>query len=311
MILFENGTGYYGGNNRFCYGEQYVAEDFLLQSDSVITKVNLIISENDGVTAPLEKIEYKIYLDSGGGVGSEVFSGNVTEFTRVYHSYLGWYTRYKYSFDLHNISLIQGIYWLGLRAFPSQWEFHWDIPTSGSYRGVSLSGNNEGDPSSYGPPDGSDFNHVFSIEGPTFDVSFTATPTNGIPNTVFIFTDTSTGGPISWQWSFGDGSTSTEQNPTHLYESPGVYTVSLTATNLSGSSTETKIDYITVVAPTISVLRTPDLAVDPSDIHSYYAVRSEDGFFSVLENKGASVSYPSHMQNNVSIGFSRKKGPTL
>ncbi|MCC6461215.1 MAG: T9SS type A sorting domain-containing protein [Saprospiraceae bacterium] len=32
----------------------------------------------------------------------------------------------------------------------------------------------------------------------------------------------------SWQWDFGDGSTSTEQNPYHVYAQPGVYTVALT-----------------------------------------------------------------------------------
>ena len=44
------------------------------------------------------------------------------------------------------------------------------------------------------------------------------------------FTDTSTGDtPTSWRWDFGDGSTSTGQNPTHTYNSAGVFTVSLSA----------------------------------------------------------------------------------
>jgi PKD repeat protein len=41
------------------------------------------------------------------------------------------------------------------------------------------------------------------------------------------FTDNSTGGPTSWQWLFGDGLTSTQQNPTHTYAALGVYTVTL------------------------------------------------------------------------------------
>ena len=60
------------------------------------------------------------------------------------------------------------------------------------------------------------------------------------------FTDESIGTIDSWEWNFGDGGTSTEQNPTHTYNTPDTYTVSLTVTGPGGSDTETKIDYITV-----------------------------------------------------------------
>ncbi|HEB88807.1 MAG TPA: PKD domain-containing protein, partial [Deltaproteobacteria bacterium] len=52
------------------------------------------------------------------------------------------------------------------------------------------------------------------------------------------FTDTSTGvPPTSWMWDFGDGTTSTAQNPAHTYTSIGAYTVTFTATNAFGSDT--------------------------------------------------------------------------
>ncbi len=51
----------------------------------------------------------------------------------------------------------------------------------------------------------------------------------------------------SWAWSFGDGATSTEQNPTHTYSSAGKYTVSLVVSNGTNNATETKTDYISVV----------------------------------------------------------------
>jgi PKD repeat protein len=46
-----------------------------------------------------------------------------------------------------------------------------------------------------------------------------------------MFNDTSIGGPVSWYWQFGDGSVSTDQNPTHVYLTPGSYTVSLRVHN--------------------------------------------------------------------------------
>lgn len=76
--------------------------------------------------------------------------------------------------------------------------------------------------------------------------SFTATPTTGEAPLNVHFTDTSTKGPTSWNWDFGDGTTSTIQNPKHNYTTPGTYTVSLTARNSEGGNTKTKKDYITV-----------------------------------------------------------------
>ncbi len=51
----------------------------------------------------------------------------------------------------------------------------------------------------------------------------------------------------AWAWTFGDGKTSTEQNPEHVYNQPGNYTVTLTVTNANGSATRTKAAYIKYV----------------------------------------------------------------
>jgi PKD repeat protein len=56
---------------------------------------------------------------------------------------------------------------------------------------------------------------------------------------VCSFLDGSSGGPTSWEWDFGDGNTSTEQLPTHTYDTYGVYTVSLTVSDDGGVSTDT------------------------------------------------------------------------
>lgn len=60
------------------------------------------------------------------------------------------------------------------------------------------------------------------------------------------FTDTTiTDDPIeTWAWSFGDNSTSTIQNPSHSYASAGSYTVSLTVTDNTGSTSITTGDIV-------------------------------------------------------------------
>jgi PKD repeat protein len=72
----------------------------------------------------------------------------------------------------------------------------------------------------------------------------TSAPTAGCAPLTVSFTDTSSGAVASWLWDFGDGATSTLQNPTHVYAGVGAYTVSLTVTNAGGSSTATAVDCI-------------------------------------------------------------------
>ena len=79
--------------------------------------------------------------------------------------------------------------------------------------------------------------------------AFSGTPTSGDYPLAVQFTDASTNLPTSWSWTFGDGGTSTAQNPGHTYTAAGTYTVSLIATNQYGSDTETKTGYITVTEP--------------------------------------------------------------
>jgi len=81
--------------------------------------------------------------------------------------------------------------------------------------------------------------------------NFSGTPTTGGAPLTVNFTDLSTNSPTSWSWSFPGGtpSTSTAQNPTVVYNTPGNYNVTLTAANASGSDVDTKTNYISVTAP--------------------------------------------------------------
>jgi PKD repeat protein len=78
---------------------------------------------------------------------------------------------------------------------------------------------------------------------------FSASPTSGVAPLDVNFSDLSTGNITSWSWNFGDGYGATLRNPSHTYEFPGTYTVSLTVSGESGSNAKTKPDYITVNEP--------------------------------------------------------------
>jgi len=91
----------------------------------------------------------------------------------------------------------------------------------------------------------------------TPQAAFVADKTKGITPFTVKFTDMSTGNPTQWAWNFGDGATSIEQNPTHVYTTMGssstsTYTVTLTATNANGFDDQTKVDYITVTQTPIA-----------------------------------------------------------
>ncbi|WP_292391358.1 PKD domain-containing protein [Methanosarcina sp. UBA5] len=80
--------------------------------------------------------------------------------------------------------------------------------------------------------------------------NFSAKPTSGKAPLNVAFTDKSAGSPIKWKWNFGDGTSSTEQNPKHEYSQEGKYKVTLTVTNAAGSSTAIKTNYIKVTTNT-------------------------------------------------------------
>ncbi|MCC7331115.1 MAG: M4 family metallopeptidase [Flavobacteriales bacterium] len=71
---------------------------------------------------------------------------------------------------------------------------------------------------------------------------------------VVKFTDLTANGASTWFWEFGDGNTSTLQNPSHTYSNPGLYNVKLTATNIVGSDSVTKTNFVFVDMPAVPVV---------------------------------------------------------
>ncbi len=77
------------------------------------------------------------------------------------------------------------------------------------------------------------------ISSPCEDVLFSEfIVTSACAKNTTFFEDISDGNPISWLWDFGDGSpTSTDQNPTHSFEEPGSYVITLSTTSETETST--------------------------------------------------------------------------
>ncbi|KAA9340326.1 PKD domain-containing protein [Adhaeribacter soli] len=127
--------------------------------------------------------------------------------------------------------------------------------------------------------------------------NFTATPLTTC-NGLVTFTDGSTNIPTSWSWNFGDpasgvANTSTLQNPTHSFSAPGLYTVTLTATNANGSHSETKTNYINY-DPNAAACRMVNMPVNGS-------VTSNFCSGTLYDDGGATGFYSNYVNSTVVI----------
>ena len=80
------------------------------------------------------------------------------------------------------------------------------------------------------------------------NAAFSPSKTSGVFPLDVNFVDRSTGNVSSWSWDFGDGSTSSDQNPSHTYNDSGRYTVSLTVSDGTNNSVTTKNNLIWATA---------------------------------------------------------------
>ncbi len=98
--------------------------------------------------------------------------------------------------------------------------------------------------------------------------SFTASSTNVFVGSTVNFTDQSLGNPTTWQWTFegGDPATSTEQNPSVVYNTAGNFDVTLVVTNSTASDTTVMTNYINVMEEVLTV--TPQTITVGSDAGS-------------------------------------------
>ena len=94
---------------------------------------------------------------------------------------------------------------------------------------------------------------------PPVNATASGTPLSGQAPLIVTFEGTATGGcaPVAYVWEFGDGGTSTEQNPSHEFPAEGNYTATLTVTDAKGAKSESKV--LVAVAP--SFVPTPEKPV--------------------------------------------------
>ncbi|MEP6625809.1 MAG: PKD domain-containing protein, partial [Acidimicrobiia bacterium] len=125
-----------------------------------------------------------------------------------------------------------------------------------------------------------------AVNPPLLNARFSGTPTSGAAPLPVQFTDASVGGVTGWAWDFGDGSTSAEQNPLHTYVGNGKYTVKLTVTSPTGTSTRIRTDYVNVAALPTTVTPTADTYVRSDSAGSNYGSQTSlQGYKSGNGNK--------------------------
>ena len=132
------------------------------------------------------------------------------------------------------------------------------------------------------------------------------------------FTDQSTNAPTSWAWTFegGDPETSSEQNPTVTYNTAGEFSVSLTATNASGSNTKSATQIIHVITPVEAPVA--DFEADKTQVTEGEAVNFNDkslnapaswlwvfegGTPSSSTERNPRVTYPNANANNYKVSL--------
>lgn len=88
----------------------------------------------------------------------------------------------------------------------------------------------------------------------------TSSPSSGCSPITVVFQDLSSGNPTAWLWDFGNGNTSSQQNPSAQYSTPGSYTVKLRVTNAQGSDSITRVNFVKVFAnPVASFTAAPNV----------------------------------------------------
>ena len=209
-------------------------------TNSFIDQTSIVIPSQDFANVPIDLLGFpnQTFLDDINSDGNPdiivnslsplIADSNITP-TRVYLN-----DGNGKFFPLPNKDIFPGTGWVGRSLVPIDVDKDGDVDIVGiNYFGSPIVG----------------FQLVLfeNISGSRIVESFfSARPVRGNVPLSVCFSNQSRGNITSWQWNFGDGSTSTERNPSHKYSVPGKYTVSLRTSGPYGS--DTKYELISVYA---------------------------------------------------------------
>nr|WP_319372973.1 right-handed parallel beta-helix repeat-containing protein [uncultured Methanobacterium sp.] len=239
LNMLNGGSGFLlTGNNSTVSGNNIInvvnGYGIKLQESS-----NNTITANNIITTDITRGSIHIYgLSMGNSFTSNIINSKSTGFTLE--------RKFRRSFPQNNI--------INSNQITTSSNYAVDSRITGSIDGtpsttitnnylVSDNGNKMGDLAVYSLNGGT----VFGNYGDPPVANFTVDTSSGTAPLTVHFTDTSTNHPTSWMWNFGDGNSSTEQNPTHTYNAWGIFNVTLTVNNSGGGSSEVKTGFINVL----------------------------------------------------------------
>jgi len=197
------------------------------------------------------ELKIKVF-DNLAGISSDIITVNIINDTTIMHPIV------DFSVDSSQVIIGQEINFFDqTQNSPTTWLWNFGDGTSSNAQNpskvyaqtglftVSLTTSNE-----YGTDTKTKNDFVSIIEDPNGRIPIANFSVD--TSTIYLgedlqFTDQSEYTPTTWLWDFGDGSTSTQQNPIKSYSEGGTYNVRLSVSNAYGSDSKLKQNYITVV----------------------------------------------------------------
>lgn len=253
--------------NAVIYGDRIVWQDYrngnwdiYMYNLSTSKEVQITTNESDQV-APAIYGDKIIWADDRHGTddAADIYMFDLSSLTEVQVA-----TNVSFKKFIDGSSKIFAIYgdwlvWQDYRNGDNNWDIYMYNLSSSNEIQITTNKSNQMNPSIYGNRIvwADNRNGNYDIYTGTVSnnpaASFFVSPTSGITPLEVSFTDKSTGLFSSWKWDFGDGTSSIEKNPVHIYSEAGKYTVNLTVSNGKDTSS-TAIDIIAeeAIAPPIA-----------------------------------------------------------
>lgn len=124
--------------------------------------------------------------------------------------------------------------------------------------------------------------------------NFTANPRDVCAHVPVNFTDLSTGTISTWQWTFGDGGTSTSQNPVHVYEDTGYFNVQLIISNNGCDDTIKFVNYIHINPPIANFANTFSCSNPETQVFTDMSIGADSWSWDFGDGNTSTVPSPVH-----------------